>query len=99
MVIVDKWRGVVDNISGLGENPGDTSSCAGDGLGMRAGVCVDWHRCARCVKDDAGEMWIGYPHVVRTKSGVVTRVLGVIPTFHSTTTSTDYLYLSMNVTC
>ena len=71
----------------------------GDGLGTRAGVCVDWHRCARCVKDCAGEMWMGYPHVVRLKFGVAMRFFGVIPTFHSTTTSTDYLYLSMNVTC
>lgn len=72
---------------------------SGDDLGKQTGVCVDWHRCVNGVTERAGEMWISYPQVVRTKSGVMTGISGVFPIIPSTTANTDYLYLFENVTC
>lgn len=94
--IVDKWMAVVDNVRGLGKTLRTTGGLAGMTGERTVGpgeVCVDWHRCATPGMTAAGEMWTGYPQVVRGETGVVTPILAVIPEVPSTTARTDVLSL------
>ena len=86
----------VDNVRRLGKTLRTIGGLAGM-TGVRTvgpgEVCVDWHRCATLGMAAAGEMWTGYPQVVRGEFGVVMRLFAVIPAVPSTTARTDVLYL------